>query len=162
MFCDEALDAVEAIAAGELTPEGRIAAHLETCPNCAAALRSARALDQMLQRRVAPTPPPGFTTKTLTRVRRARWRSDQQVDLAFNLVIGAVVLGVIVGGWILLVRTGLVSVGGDAFGLIGSAFVTAAQRIAPGLPVYTGAAALLATALLIWWWAERGSGMADG
>ena len=28
MFCDEALDAVEAIAAGDLTPDGRVAEHL--------------------------------------------------------------------------------------------------------------------------------------
>ena len=157
MFCDEALDAVEAIAAGELTPEGRIAAHLASCPNCADALRSARALGQMLQRRPIPAPPAGFTTRTLTRVRRARWRSDQYVDLAFNVAIGAVVVGIILGGWILLVRTGLVSVGGDAFNLIESAFVTAAHRVAPSLPTYIGAAALLGTALLIWWWAERGT-----
>ena len=157
MFCDEALDAVEAIAAGELSPEGRIAAHLQTCPNCAAALKSARTLDQMLQRRGVPTPPTGFTTTTLTRVRRARWRSDQYVDLAFNLTIGAVVLGAVIGGWVLLVRTGLISVSGDAFGLIGTGFVAVTQRVAPALRVYVSAAALLVTALLIWWWAERGS-----
>ena len=162
MFCDEALDAVEAIAAGELTPEGRIAAHLASCPNCAAALRSARALDQMLHRRVVPAPSASFTTKTLTRVRRARWRNDQYVDLAFNVAIGAVILGILVGGWIVLVRTGLIAVGGGAFDLIGSAFVEAAHALASALPVYTGAAALIGTALLIWWWAERGSGVADG
>jgi predicted anti-sigma-YlaC factor YlaD len=155
MFCDEALDAVEAIAAGDLKPEGRIAAHLASCPNCAAALKSARALDQMLQRRAIPAPPAGFTTKTLTRVRRARWRSDQYVDLAFNVVVGAVIVGAVVGGWLLLVRTGLIAVGGDAFDLIGAAFVAAAQRVVPAVRVYTGAAALLGTALLIWWWAER-------
>jgi hypothetical protein len=33
VFCDEALDAVEAIAAGDLTADGRIAEHLATCPN---------------------------------------------------------------------------------------------------------------------------------
>ena len=162
MFCDEALDAVEAIAAGEMTPEGRIAAHLATCPNCAAALKSARALDQMLQRRAVPAPPAGFTTKTLTRVRRARLRSDQYVDFAFNAALGVFVLGTISGAWLLLVRTGLVTVGGDALGLLESAVVAAARRVAPALPVYTGAALLLGMALLIWWWAERDSGMADG
>ena len=44
MFCDEALDAVEAIAAGELMPDGRVASHLATCSNCASALVSARQL----------------------------------------------------------------------------------------------------------------------
>ncbi|HEY6213054.1 MAG TPA: zf-HC2 domain-containing protein [Vicinamibacterales bacterium] len=162
MFCDEALDAVEAIAAGELTPEGRIAAHLDTCPNCASALRAARALDQMLQRRIVPVPSATFTSRTLARVRRAKWRSDQYVDLVFNVAIGVIVLATFGGGWLLLVRSGLVSVGGEAFGLIGTLFVAAAQRIAPALPVYSGAAALLATAIIIWWWAERGSDMANG
>ncbi|HMD33678.1 MAG TPA: zf-HC2 domain-containing protein [Vicinamibacterales bacterium] len=160
MFCDEALDAVEAIAAGELTPEGRIRAHLATCPNCAAALKSARALDEMLRRRPAPQPPAHFTTKTMARVRRARWRSDQHVDFAFNLVIGVIVLATLGGVWLLLVRTGLIAVGGGAFDVIGAVFVTAVRSVAPALPVYSGAAALVGTALAIWWWAER-SGMAD-
>src|SRR5260370_22951721 len=146
MFCDEALDAVEAIAAGELTPEGRIAAHLASCPNCADALRSARALDQMLQRRPIPAPPAGFTTKTLTRVRRVRWQSDQYLDLAFNVAIGAVVVGMILGGWILLVRTRLGSVGGDAFNLFESALGPPAHRGAPSLPTSPRAAGPLGPA----------------
>ena len=43
MFCDEALDAVEAIASGDLTPEGRVAEHFTSCRQCAAALDSAPA-----------------------------------------------------------------------------------------------------------------------
>src|SRR2546423_1589880 len=58
MFCDEVLDAIEPIAAGELTPDGRVAAHLTTCPNCAAALTSARRVEQMLQERAVPRPAP--------------------------------------------------------------------------------------------------------
>ena len=57
MFCDEALDAIEAIAADELTPDGRVAAHLASCPNCAAALVGARSLEQMLKRRGVPAAP---------------------------------------------------------------------------------------------------------
>ena len=162
MFCDEALDAVEAIAEGELTPEGRIAAHLETCPNCAAALASARALDGMLRRRPLPAPPANFTARTMARVRRAKWRNDQYVDLAFNIVIGVVVLATIGGAWLVLVRSGFVAVGGGAFELIGTAFVTVAHRAGPALRIYGGAAALLATALMIWWWAERDSGIPHG
>ena len=67
MFCDEALDAVEAIAAGELTPDGRVAEHLKSCPNCAAALVSARALERMLQGRPVPKPSTQFTTPTAAR-----------------------------------------------------------------------------------------------
>src|SRR5215470_14856755 len=101
MFCDEALDAVEAVAAGELTPDGRVADHLVTCPNCAAALESARTLERMLQARPAPRPPAQFTSRTLARVRRERWRSERVVDVGFNIAIIAIVTAVFAGGWML-------------------------------------------------------------
>ena len=110
MFCDEALDAIEAIAAAELMPDGRVAAHLSSCPNCAAALVSARSLEQMLQRRGVPAAPSQFTTRTMARVRRARWRNDQFLDVGFNVAIGLAVLVVVGGIWLLLNRSGLVVV----------------------------------------------------
>ncbi len=106
MFCDEVLDAIEPIAAGDLTPDGRIADHLATCPNCAAALESARALERMLQQRQTLKAPAQFTTRTVVN-------------------------------------------------LFGTGLVTFAQRVGPSIPLYAGATALLATALGIWWWAER-------
>src|SRR5215813_10719349 len=99
MFCDEALDAVEAIAAGDVTPEGRIAEHLASCPNCAAALTSARRLESLLQARPVPRPGAQFTSRTLARVRRERWRSEQFVDVGFNVAILAVILAVVSGIW---------------------------------------------------------------
>jgi anti-sigma factor RsiW len=155
MFCDEALDSVEAIAADELMPDGRVAAHLSSCPNCAAALVSARSLEQMLQRRAAPAAPSQFTSRTMARVRRARWRSDQFLDLGFNVAVGLVVLVVLGGIWMLLNRSGLAALSNDAVDLFGTGLVMFARRIAPSLPLYAGAAAVLATALGIWWWAER-------
>jgi len=155
MFCDEALDAIEAIAAAELMPDGRVAAHLASCPNCAAALVSARSLEQMLQRRAAPAAPSQFTSRTMARVRRARWRSDQFLDVGFNVAVVLIVLSVLVGIWMLLHRTGLSSVSGDAVDLFGRGFVSLARRMAPSLPLYAGALALLVSALGIWWWAER-------
>jgi predicted anti-sigma-YlaC factor YlaD len=156
MFCDEALDAVEPIAAGDLNPDGRVAEHLATCPNCAAALDSAKALDTMLRRRPTPKPSPQFTTRTVARVRRAKWRSDQFLDAGFNAAIGAIVLGVVIGLWMLLNRTGLAVVGNDAVDLFASGLVTFARSIAPSVPVYLGATALLVSAIGIWWWAEQG------
>ena len=147
MFCDEALDAIEAIAADELMPDGRVAAHLASCPNCAAALVSARALEQMLQRRAVPAAPSQFTSRTMARVRRARWRSDQFLDVGFNVAIGLVVLIVVGGVWMLLNRSGLAAVSNDAVDLFGTGLVTFARRVAPSLPLYAGAAAVLATAL---------------
>ena len=41
--------------------------------------------------------------------------------------------------------------------LFGTAVATLARRIVPSLPLYGGAAALLAMALGIWWWAEKGA-----
>ena len=47
MYCDEALNAVEAVAAGELSVDARLVDHYATCPNCAAALESARTLERL-------------------------------------------------------------------------------------------------------------------
>src|SRR5262245_65331085 len=155
MFCDEALDAVEAIAAGDLTPDGRVAEHLTTCPNCAAALVSARALERMLRVRSIPKPPAQFTTRTMTRVRRARWRTEQFLDVGFNVALIAIVVAVVGGIWMLLNRSGLVSVSTDVMDLFSTGMVTMVRRVAPSLPLYGAAMAVLATALVLWWWAER-------
>ena len=155
MFCDEALDAVEAIASSELTPDGRVGEHLATCPNCAAALEAAKALERMLQARPTPRAPAQFTSRTLARVRRDRWRSEQFVDIGFNVAISAIVAAVVAGVWMLLHRSGLSSLSGDAVDLFGSGVMTLVRRVAPSVPLYAGATAVLVTALAVWWWAER-------
>jgi len=155
MFCDEALDAVEPIAAGDLTPEGRVADHLATCPQCAAALAHARTVDALLRARPAPRPPLPFTTRTLARVRRAHWTSDQRLDAVFNLAVGLIALGVVAAVWLLLNRSGLTAVSSDVVTLFGTGLVAFAHRVAPSLPLYAAATALLASALGVWWWAER-------
>jgi len=157
MYCDEALDAVEAVAAGEVAPDGRLADHYATCPNCSTALASARDLERLLQLRPSPKPSAQFTTRTMARVRRARWKSEQVLDVGFNVAIAVVVLAVVVGVWMLVDRSGLSAVSSDAVDMFGRGLVALAQRIAPSVPVYAGAMALLATALGIWWWAERGA-----
>jgi len=155
MFCDEALDAVEAIAAGDLTPDGRVAEHLSSCPNCAAALDDARQLERSLRSRAAPAAPAQFTSRTLARVSRARWRSDQFLDVGFNVAIVALVVALFGGVWMLVHRSGLDAVSTDAADLFGTGFVALVRQLAPSLPLYLGAAALLASALGLWWWAER-------
>jgi predicted anti-sigma-YlaC factor YlaD len=150
MFCDEALDAVER------TPDGRIAEHLVSCANCAAALDDARRLERMLQARPVPKTPSQFTSRTMARIRRARWRSEQFLDVSFNVAIAAVTLALMAGIWMLMHRSGLTAVSNDAVDLFSTGFVTLARRVAPSLPLYAGAAALLLSALGLWWWAERG------
>src|SRR5262249_37595257 len=155
MFCDEALDAIEPIAAGEVTPDGRVAEHLATCPNCAAALEGARQLERALRARAVPPAPAQFTSRTLARLRRAKYRSDQFLDVGFNVAVVALVLALFVGLWMLLNRSGLNAVSNDVVDLFGSGLVAFVHPLAPSLPVYAGAAALLASALGLWWWAER-------
>jgi hypothetical protein len=154
MFCDEALDAIEAIAAGDLAPQGRVAQHLDSCKNCAAVLESARRLDKMLHARPVPKPPQQFTSRTMARVRRARWRREQFVDAGFNLALGLIAVGV-VGSVLLLMYRGLTAISPDAMALVQSGVVSLARQAAPSLPVYGAAIALVLSALAIWWWAER-------
>jgi len=155
MFCDEALDAIEAIAAGDVTPDGRVAEHLTSCPNCAATLEGARALERALRARDVLPAPPQFTSRTLARLRRAKYRSDQFLDVGFNVAVIGLVVALFVGIWMLLNRSGLNAVSNDVVDLFGSGLVAFVHRVAPSLPLYAGAAALLASALGLWWWAER-------
>ena len=155
MLCHEVHDAIEPIAAGELAPDDRIAAHLSSCPHCAAALEDARRLERILQARPAPRAPAQFTSRTLARVRRARWRTEQFLDLGFNVTVGLVLMAILGGVWLLMHRSGLVAVSNDAVDLLGTGLMTLARRVAPTVPLYAGATALLVTALGIWWWAER-------
>jgi anti-sigma factor RsiW len=155
MFCDQVVELVEPIAAGDLTPDPAVAAHLASCAQCAAVLAEARRLDELLRSRPAPAPPPQFTTRTLARIRRDRWRREQFLDLGFNLAIGVIVLGVVMAVWMLMDRSGLSAVTRDIVTLFGAEAMEAARRIAPALPLYAGAVALIATALAVWWWTER-------
>lgn len=155
MFCDEVLELIEPIAAGDVTPEGRIAAHLATCRNCRAALEDARRVEQFLRARPRESAPAHFTARTMSRLRRERWRSERALDLGFNLVLAAIGLAVIGGAWLALRLSGFDVVGSDAVNLFSAGIAALGRRIAPSVPVYLGASVLLVAALGIWWWAER-------
>ena len=155
MFCDEALDSVEAVAAGDRAPEGRVAAHLASCVQCARALQAAREVERLLRGRAVPAPPAQFAARTLARVRRERWRHEQVVDAGFNLVLSFVIVALVGGVWLVVNRSGLTTVGRDAVGLFGTGVRALTERAAPALPLYAGAAALVAAGLALWWWTER-------
>ena len=151
---DEILEAIEPLAAGDLSLDDRIASHLAACPACAAALERARDVDRLLRARPRPAPPEQFTTRTLTRIRRARWRSEQLLDTGFNLfvlLLGALVVG---GAWLLAYQSGLLAAADDAGNLMMTGVMTLIRRVAPSAPPYLAATALLASALGLWWWAE--------
>ena len=163
MFCDQLLESVEAIAAGDVAEDGAMTAHLESCPGCAAALEHAREVDRLLRARQAPSAPPQFTARALTRVRRERWRREQVFDTAFNtslVLIGVAIFG---GAWLLISRllglplsvAGALAFVGSAIDAAGTSVTAVAQDVAPSVPLYAAAVGLLAGALALWWWAER-------
>ena len=52
-------------------------------------------------------------------------------------------------------RSGLSAISRDIVNLFSAEFMTVARQMAPSASLYAGATALIATALAIWWWAER-------
>jgi len=155
MFCDEALELLEPIAAGDLILDARIAAHVASCANCRAALDRAREVERILQARTAPAPPAQFTSRTLARIRRDRWRRDQVLDAGFNIAVASLVLAAIASVWLIMNRSGIVTFSNDAVALIEMYIGTFVARVAPELPLYAAATALLAATVGVWWWAER-------
>lgn len=155
MTCDDVQNAIELIAAGEMTPDAQMASHLATCRSCGSALETAQRIDALLRQRPIPAPPAQFTARTMASIRRARWRNEQMIDWGFNAALALVALTIVAGIWIVFSRSGFTFVGNDALQLFGAGMRTFAQRVSPSLPVYALATMLLISALGIWWWAER-------
>jgi anti-sigma factor RsiW len=155
MTCKDALELVEPIAAGDLVVDAAVRAHFETCPRCAAALASARRIEAWLAGREAITAPPRFTAAVVQRLRRERWRSEQQVDRLFNVAI-AMALLLIVGGILALMNlSGVMAAAAGTWTAVASLGEQFARSAAPSLNTYVAAVFLLMTALGMWWWAER-------
>jgi anti-sigma factor RsiW len=155
MFCDQIVELLEPIASGDLEPDEGVARHLASCANCAEALTAARRIDRLLRTRSVPAPSPQFTSRALARIRRDRWRREQFFDAGFNVATATVIAGVMLGVWMIIDRSGLSAISGDILGLFGSEVASVARLVAPSLSLYASATALIATALAIWWWAER-------
>jgi hypothetical protein len=112
------------------------------------------AIERWLRERPAPAAPAGFTSAVAGRVWQERWQSERYWDFAFNAAV-ALGLLLIVGGILgLAFRSGLAVVGRDALLLFATGLTTAADQVAPRLPMYVGGCILTASALGIWWWAE--------
>lgn len=152
--CDEQ---VEAWAAGEPMPPAA-ETHVAACPRCAASLALARRIEQALAARPVPPPPPAFTAAVLARVRRQRWRTEQAIDVGFNVAVAAGLLIVASGVLGLVYASGLSVVVTDLVDLTGRAMMDVAARSTRALPTYAVAAALVTSALALWWWVEEGSG----
>jgi anti-sigma factor RsiW len=154
MTCAYVAEFIDAIAAGEMSAASDVAAHLSSCPACAASLQAARTLDGLLRSRPAPAAPAQFTSRVMNRLRRASWRREQIVDAIFNAAMIAAAMIVVTGLGIALNRAGLSFVSRDAMQVFGSGMLAAAQKVAPSLPLYAGATGLIVVALGLWWWAS--------
>ena len=155
MTCKDVIDAVEAIAAGDLEPGDELRAHLESCPGCASVLASARRLETALARREAPQAPQRFAAVVLQRVRREQWRAEQRVDRLFNVAM-VVALVVVAGGAVALMNlSGILAGASQILTVLANVPGGVAQKAALTLATYIAAGGLLASALGMWWWAER-------
>jgi hypothetical protein len=155
MFCDQVVELLEPIAAGDVEPDEGVTRHLASCVHCTEALAAARRIDQLLRTRRVPAPPAQFTSRTLALIRRDRWRREQVFDAGFNVSIAAVILGVVLAVWMIVDLSGLSAISRDVVNLFGAEVMTVARQLAPSVSLYASATALIATALALWWWAER-------
>src|SRR6187200_1064554 len=113
MTCTDFDELIEPIAAGEMEPDAGMRAHLQSCAACSRALAMARQIDLVLASQPALEPSPAFTGVLMARLRRERWRSEQSLDVAFNIAVGlAVAVGV---GGVVMVATasGMAAVSAD-------------------------------------------------
>lgn len=155
MTCQDVLNRIEALAAGDEAATPEVRAHLEGCLSCAAALATARHIEDALASRPAPPAPARFTTAVVARVHQERWRSEEHVDRLFNVALVVGVLLVIGGVAALFNVNALASGVAGGLTLLNRATGELIVRAAPAFRTYVIAVAFLATALLVWWWAER-------
>ncbi len=155
MSCSDVVDLIEPIAAGELHADEAVRAHLQSCVTCAAALASAQRLESALKGMEIPPAPPAFTAMVLQRIRRDYWQSEQNVDRLFNLAMVAAVLLMIGGVAAMLNVDAVLAISASALALLREGMRASVHQAAPTLATYVAAAGLLASALGMWWWAER-------
>jgi anti-sigma factor RsiW len=155
MDCRDALELVEAIAAGDLEPDASLRAHVESCTRCAAALASARRLEAALAAREAPAAPARFTPVVLQRIRRDRWRAEQQVDRLFNVAIVAAIV-LVLGGLLAMMNVDtVIAFTASTWQPIKDGARDALRDAIPTMGTYVAALGLLLCAVGMWWWAEH-------
>ena len=107
MVCTDLDELIEPIAAGEIVPDADARAHLASCAACAHALELARQIDGVLAAQPVPDSAPAFTPTLMGRLRRERWRSEQYLDVAFNIAVGLAVATTVGGLVMVLAASGL-------------------------------------------------------
>ena len=161
MTCEEALDLVEAVASGDSGARPDFELHVAGCRACAAALASAVRIERALAGLPVTPAPPGFSLAVTAAVRRQRWQHEEQVDRAFNvtMAIGAVIVAVaVISLFNVATVAQMLLAAADAVSAVPESPPWAA---APSLPAAGLTAAVVATMIAIWWWAERRSDLPD-
>ena len=158
MTCHQLDELIEAIAEGE-PPPAEAERHLAACPRCAASLALARALDRSLMARDTPVPPPGFTARVMQQVGQDRWRTEQIVDIGFNIAIAFGIGLIAIGGVALAFSFGWLTVDRPTIEALGTAVQPWLSRLADDLRTVVLAALLLTSALALWWWVEGESSL---
>ena len=156
MTCARAEELIEAIAADEEPAPEEFRAHVETCARCAGSLAAAVRLERALRAAPNLSPPPRFTPSVIARVRRERWRADQQVDWVFNIAVAIAVVLIALGA-VALFNAGSVTAGIMSFArtVAEAAMEEPSEQPKPALWTYLLVCALMATSLLVWRWAEK-------
>ena len=156
MSCREIEDLIEGVAAGDIVPDDRFRAHIESCVTCASALASARAIEAALASRPVLAAPARFEAAVAARIRNEHWRAEQQVDRFFNLAVAVGVAAIVVGALALFNLAGVTAaITGAANGLATAVSQpTSAADQPPPLWSYLIACGLLGTSLIVWRWAE--------
>ena len=155
MTCRDVLDRVEAVAAGDEAATPELRAHLEGCLMCAAALAEARRIEAALAARPAPVAPPRFAAAVASRIRQQRWQSEQHVDRMFNVALIAGVLAIAAGVVAFFNVNTLAGAFTASVGVLNRVAEEVFVQAAPAFSTYLAAGGFLATALFVWWWAER-------
>ncbi len=155
MRCEDVQDLIDALAAGDMTPDVEVTAHLQACTRCSTGLTRARQIDQALRAMPLPQVPDAFTATLLARGRSIRWKSEQRFDWWFNLAMATAFGSIAAGIWALLHLTGLAAVTVGTANFIGRSVPDLFEQAKPEITLYLTATALVAGALGVWWWFER-------
>lgn len=101
------------------------------------------------------TAPARFSAAVTSRIRQERWRSEQHVDRMFNVVLLLGVTGMAAGVLALFNVNAMAAAFTGSVALLNRLSDEMMVRAAPAFATYLVAAGFLATALFVWWWAER-------
>lgn len=157
MECHHLEPLIEAIADGSVQPDAGAARHLASCARCAQRLALARSIEGLLSMRETPAPSGTFTAAVMARLGQERWQTERVFDIGFNLAMAAGALIILTGAAGVAWSLGLVSVTIDLDVIRQALDTDVTGRVLSQVQTIALAAAMLTSALFVWWWAEAAS-----